>query len=102
MAGSEPEARAKVEEYDKMMVELRHDFLSEATRVYYERRRLQIETVYSPPGSEKEYFEQLIRIEELTSLLDGMTGGEYGRALEKLYRSYPELRALWASPKSDP
>ena len=77
------------------MVELRNDVLSEATRLFYERRRLQSETLWTNPSSEQEHFERLLRIEEMTSLLDAMTGGYFSRELERMYASHPELNKLW-------
>ena len=78
------------------MVELRNDLLSEATRIYYERRRLQIDLVFTPPVSEQEHLENLLRMDELTSLLDGMTDGFFSKRLDALYQEKPELNTLWA------
>ena len=43
------------------MVELRNDLLTEATRVYYERRRLRVDIVFTPLPSEQEHLENLLR-----------------------------------------
>ncbi|MBI3314116.1 MAG: hypothetical protein HYZ83_07770, partial [Candidatus Omnitrophica bacterium] len=80
---------------EKLMVELRHDFLSEATRIYYERRRLQMEMIFLPPPTEQEHFSQLLRLEELTALLDSMTDGWMSQELEKIYEGHPEFSRLW-------
>ena len=77
------------------MVELRNDLLAEATRIYYERRRLQLEIVFAPAAAERDHFERLIRMDELTSLLDGMTNGFMNERLEKLYEEHGELKVLW-------
>ena len=83
------------------MVELRGDLLSEATRIYYERRRLQIDLVFTPPASEQEHLENLLRLDELTALLDGMTDGFFSKRLERLYDEHPRLNKLWTYQASN-
>ena len=83
------------------MVELRNDLLSEATRIYYERCRLQIDLVFMPPVSEQEHLENLLRVDELTALLDGMTNGFFSKRLERIYEERPALNRLWAYLKKD-
>lgn len=84
-----------IDNREKLMVELRNDFLAEATRIYFERRRLQMEIVFSPAPSEMEHYGQILRLEELTALLDGMSGGWMAKGLERTYRDHPELEKLW-------
>jgi hypothetical protein len=55
----------------------------EVTTTYYIRRRLQIEMVLRPPEDLAEKISQRIRIEELTGLIDAMTGGFMSRSLRK-------------------
>ncbi|MEI7750611.1 MAG: hypothetical protein WCJ71_00855 [Candidatus Omnitrophota bacterium] len=88
-------SQTSIDSREKMMVELRNDLLSEATRIYYERRRLQIDLVFMPPVSEQEHLENLLRMDELTSLLDGMTDGFLSKKLEAIYREKPALSGLW-------
>lgn len=78
-----------------MMAELRNDLLSEATRIYYERRRLQIDFLFTPPSSEQEHLDGLLRIDDLTALLDGMTNGFFSKRLERIYQEKPDLNRLW-------
>ncbi len=87
--------QTSIDSREKMMVELRNDLLSEATRIYYERRRLQIDLVFTPPASEQEQLENLLRMDELTALLDGMTDGFFSKRLERIYEEKPELGKLW-------
>ena len=87
--------QTSIDSREKMMVELRNDLLSEATRIYFERRRLQIDLVFTPPASEQEHLENLLRLDELTSLLDGMTDGFLSKRLEALYKERPEFNKLW-------
>ncbi len=88
-------SQTSIDSREKLMVELRNDFLSEATRIYYERRRLQTEIVFTPAASGLEHLERLNRMDELTSLLDAMTDGCLSKRLEEIYRQNPELEKLW-------
>ena len=88
-------AQTSIDSREKLMVELRGDLLAEATRIFYERRRLQMDIVFSPAGSEREYVEKLLRMDELTALLDGMTNGFFSKKLGLLYHARPELAKLW-------
>ena len=47
----------------------------EVTTIYYIRRRLQIDIMLRPPKDLASKISQRIRVEELTGLLDAMTGG---------------------------
>ena len=87
--------QTSIDSREKMMVELRNDLLSEATRIYYERRRLQIDFLFAPPVSEQDHLDGLLRIDELTALLDGMTNGFFSKRLERIYRDKPEFNRLW-------
>jgi len=57
--------------------------LKEVTRLYYMRRRLQLDLILNPPGDEATRLTKELRLEELTALLDAMTGGYYQKELEK-------------------
>lgn len=87
--------QTSIDSREKLMVELRSDLLSEATRIYYERRRLQITLLFNPATSEQTHLENLLRMDELTSLLDGMTNGFLSKRLGEIYDRAPELNALW-------
>lgn len=93
--------QTSIDSREKLMVELRQDLLSEATRVYFERRRLQTDIVYVPSLSEQEHLERLIRLDELTALLDGMTNGFFSKRLERIYTEKPELNRLWIYQTKD-
>lgn len=88
-------SQTSIDSREKMMIELRRDLLAEATRIYFERRRLQMEILFSPAATEQAHLENLLRLEELTALLDGMTGGWYGKQLERIYRNQPEMKKVW-------
>ncbi len=53
----------------------------EVTTVYYIRRRLQIDILLRPPADLASSISQRIRVEELTGLLDAMTGGYMSKQL---------------------
>ena len=59
----------------RLMVQLRDDILNEVTRLYFERRRLQLELANSESLSPKAKSDKELRLEELTALIDGLTGG---------------------------
>ncbi len=67
----------------RLMVQLRDDILDEVTRLYFERRRLQIERELSPSKDIRLQVTQELRQQELTAQIDGLTGGEFSRRLER-------------------
>ena len=67
----------------RLMVQLRDDILDDVTRLYYERRRLQVEMFTSSPKSEKEKYDKLLRIEELTANIDALTGSWFSSQIEE-------------------
>lgn len=69
--------------------------LKEATRLYFMRRRLQVELVLSPPVDLATLLSKEIRLEELTALLDAMTGGWFTKEADR-------LKALARRTKADP
>ena len=58
--------------------------LKEATRLYFMRRRLQVELLLSPPTDRATLLSKEIRLEELTALIDAMTGGWFSQSIERL------------------
>jgi len=57
--------------------------LKEVTRLYYMRRRLQYDIILHPPTDEATKLTKELRLEELTALLDAMTGGYFQRELDR-------------------
>jgi len=85
LAGSIKEAAEGIEKLVKAildMVELRNDILSEITRLYFERRKLQIEVLTLKDLSEKGSLEKKMRILELTAMIDRLTGGAFSKDLK--------------------
>ncbi|MBI4355571.1 MAG: hypothetical protein HY597_03865 [Candidatus Omnitrophica bacterium] len=65
----------------RLTAELRDDVLDEVNRLYFERRRLQLELALSPPPTQQERLERELRLQELTAGLDALTGGYLSRRL---------------------
>ena len=74
--------QTSIDSRSKMMSELREDILNEVTRIYFERRRLQVEMLKTPAQQDDFLVERKMRIEELTALIDALTGGEFSEAME--------------------
>jgi len=55
----------------------------EVTTIYYIRRRLQVDSLLAPPRDQASRISQAIRVEELTGLLDAMTGGFMSKSIRK-------------------
>lgn len=91
--------QTSIDSREKLMVELRSDMLAEAMRVYFERRRLQIDLVFHPAENDEGHWGKLLRIDELTALLDGMTNGYLSRRLEQIYARNAELNQIWEFTK---
>lgn len=89
-------AQTSIDSREKLMVELREDILGEVTRLYYERRRAQIEWILNPPEDPLERANALVRLDELTAYLDGYTDGYFSQEVSEIYRSHPELQTLWS------
>ena len=88
-------SQTSIDSRSKLMVDQRNDLLSEATRLFYERRRLQAGIVYTSAADEKSHWDRLLRLEELTSLIDALTNGYLSEKLEKIYAQNPEFETLW-------
>jgi len=55
--------------------------LKEATRLYYMRRRLQVDLILNPPSDPATLLSKQMRLDELTSLIDAITGGWFSKEL---------------------
>ncbi len=62
---------------------VQRDVMEHAIRIYYLRRRLQVQLIANPPTEHEALLEREMRIEELTSLLSGMTGGWFGEEIKR-------------------
>lgn len=68
-----------IDSRSKLMSELRQDILDQVTRLYFERRRLQVELARTGGLPSEIFLEKEMRVEELTAHLDGLTGGGFSR-----------------------
>ncbi|RJQ56523.1 MAG: hypothetical protein C4526_01760 [Nitrospiraceae bacterium] len=66
--------QTSIDSRSKLMVELRDNVLNEVTRLYFERRKTQVEMLFSPPGDIKGKVDREIRLQELTADIDALTG----------------------------
>lgn len=62
---------------------MRDDLLEEVTDLYFERRRLQLETRLFPDDDPEVMLARLLEIEALTAHIDAMTGGWFRQQLEE-------------------
>ena len=74
--------QTSIDSRSKLMVELRDDILDQITRLYFERRRLQMELM-TPPAEPQSKLDKEMRVEELTALIDALTGGEFSGLLQQ-------------------
>lgn len=64
------------------VVKLREKVLGEVTRLYYERRRLQVDVLLDPKLDLMGQVRDELRLRELTAQLDAFTGGRFSAALD--------------------
>lgn len=67
----------RVSEESRDSARMREDVIYEVTRMYFDRRRLQIELLLAPPDKVEVRVEKELRVEEMTSMLDSLTGGRF-------------------------
>lgn len=72
-----------IDSRSKLMVELREDVLDQVTRIYFERRRNQIELLTAGVLDPALRMDKELRVAELTALIDAFTGGEFSRRIQK-------------------
>jgi len=65
------------------VVKLRDTTLSEVTRLYFERRRLQAEMLLSPKSDPLGQVKDQLRLMEMTAHIDALTGGAFSQAVAR-------------------
>lgn len=65
------------------IVKLRDKVLDEVTRLYFDRRRQQIDMLLNPPATLQDRIKAELQLEEVTANLDAYTGGAFSAALPK-------------------
>ncbi len=74
--------QTSIDSRSKLMVELREDVLDQVTRIYFERRRVQIDLISNAGLDAMGKIEQQMRLAELTAIIDGYTGGRFSRRIQ--------------------
>jgi len=62
--------------------ELRNDILAEVTRLYFERRKLQMELEPNNEKNSEGDIDKKLRMMELTALINRLTGGQFSKMLK--------------------
>ncbi len=84
-------SQTSIDVRSKLMVQLRNEILEDLTRLYFERQRVLEELIVLSRRAKQENLsesnrsgisEKVLRILELNSYLDALTGGEFSKALE--------------------
>jgi hypothetical protein len=65
------------------IVKLRDKVLEEVTRIYFDRRRLQVDVLLGGAGDIRTQMKNELRLQELTAQLDAYTGGRFSSAVRK-------------------
>lgn len=65
------------------IVKLRDKVLEEVTRLYFDRRRAQVDMLLSPSNDLKTGLKNELRLQELTAQLDAYTGGRFSSSIKK-------------------
>jgi photosystem II stability/assembly factor-like uncharacterized protein len=73
--------QTSIDARSRLMVQLRNDVLAEATQLYYERRRIQVE-LSDGHLSPEDLSRKEIRLDEVSALLDRLTGGAFSKGLK--------------------
>lgn len=65
------------------LAELRDEVCAEVTRLYFERRRRQVEILLAPVSSVQQQVADRLALDELTASIDALTGGAFSRAMDR-------------------
>jgi len=65
------------------LVELRQDVLEEVNTYFFDRRRAQIEMLFSPPTDVRSKIDLQLQIARVTASIDALTGGYLSNALQE-------------------
>lgn len=70
----------------RLTANIKENLLDDVTRIYFQRRKLQLETLLNPGENNTEKLFKQIEIAELTGQLDSRTGGWFSKEVEKRKR----------------
>ena len=68
------DSQPNIDVRSRLNTQLRNDILDDLRRAYYERKRLQIELIMSPPKDPRSRIDRELRLQELTQSIDDLTG----------------------------
>ena len=68
------DSQTNIDVRSRLNTQLRNDILDDLRRAYYERKRLQIDLMMSPPKDPRSRIERELRLQELTQSIDDLTG----------------------------
>lgn len=75
--------QVKISKEARELVELRQDVLEEVNTYFFDRRRAQIEMLFSPPADVRSKIDLQLQIARVTASIDALTGGYLSNALEE-------------------
>lgn len=72
----------------RLTANIRENLLDDVTRIYFQRRKLQLESILLPPTDLKDKLGKNLTISELSGQLDSRTGGWFTQEIERRKRLY--------------
>ncbi len=70
----------------RLTANIKENLLDDVTRIYFQRRRLQLQNLSSPPRDQIDKLSNELQIAELTGQLDSRTGGWFTKEVERRKR----------------
>ena len=77
-------SQTSIDVRSRLMVKLRNDILQDVNKLYFKRRKIQLELLLNPPQNTNKKLEKELQIEELTGGIDGLTGGYLSWSLKRM------------------
>lgn len=91
--------KLKVSKEISNLVELREDILTTVNKLYFSRRRVQIEQLLNPPQNLKHAVNVSLNVRSLTADIDALTGGWFSRELRhRLKRAKAKAKGKAPAP----
>ena len=70
----------------RLTANIKENLLDDITRIYFQRKRLQLESLTNPEPEERTILAKKLEIDELTGQLDSRTGGWFSKEIERRKR----------------
>ncbi len=77
-------SQTSIDVRSRLMVKLRNDIMEDVNKLYFKRRKIQLELLLDPPQNTNKRLEKELQIEELTGGIDGLTGGYLSWSLSRM------------------